>query len=645
MFFSLAQIESSLANLVSLHPFFGITFLVCKEGRLPVGRVVEFPINTQERYFLDRYYKPSPDSQYYYRVFRPSDRQKKWVANNYASSTLQSARTRGDLQPIFAHTKNTDLWGWRPDYRAILRKQLQQRYKKLIPAFDLAVWIFRDRDWPTDVSASAVVQQFFSTFNITKEEGEKLFDAAMPEAFDPGFAFQDAQVTWQELRTVTGSPPDAPQEEEGTLSYLEIQGTGPAKRLVFAPADRLNVITGDNGLGKSFLLECGWWALTGQWAGLPAYPRADAKAKEPRITFQLFGGRTPTEKIAVSYDWGTQEWPLPKKNLTIPGLTVYARVDGSFAICDPAKTSLMDRNDIIGGHLRPMVFTADQVWNGLERDASGRSGAFINGLIRDWVTWQNQPGKYPFETFREVLRRLSPPSEGDLGELRPGEPVRLPFDAREVPTLEHPYGTVPVIYASAGVRRILALAYLIVWAWYEHQITSEFIRRRPQRRMVILIDEMEAHLHPQWQRVILPALLALHEALSSDLQMQFLVATHSPLVLTSAESYFDTSKDKLLHLNLVRQDLFGSEVRLEELKFTPYGVVDSWLMSDVFELRQPRSLEAEAAIEEARALQLQDNPSTGDVQRVSEQLTRTLAADDEFWPLWVYFAEQHGVKL
>ena len=31
----------------------------------------------------------------------------------------------------------------------------------------------------------------------------------------------------------------------------------------FAP--RVNLITGDNGLGKSFLLDSAWWVLTGAW--------------------------------------------------------------------------------------------------------------------------------------------------------------------------------------------------------------------------------------------------------------------------------------------------------------------------------------------------------------------------------------------
>ena len=34
-------------------------------------------------------------------------------------------------------------------------------------------------------------------------------------------------------------------------------------------APRLNLITGDNGLGKSFLLDVAWWALTRKWPQRP----------------------------------------------------------------------------------------------------------------------------------------------------------------------------------------------------------------------------------------------------------------------------------------------------------------------------------------------------------------------------------------
>ena len=47
------------------------------------------------------------------------------------------------------------------------------------------------------------------------------------------------------------------------LKSLHLKGVGPAKE--FGPVEfspRLNFITGDNGLGKSFLLDIAWWVLT-----------------------------------------------------------------------------------------------------------------------------------------------------------------------------------------------------------------------------------------------------------------------------------------------------------------------------------------------------------------------------------------------
>ena len=38
---------------------------------------------------------------------------------------------------------------------------------------------------------------------------------------------------------------------------------GPAESLELQFGERLSVLTGDNGLGKSFVLEVAWWALTG----------------------------------------------------------------------------------------------------------------------------------------------------------------------------------------------------------------------------------------------------------------------------------------------------------------------------------------------------------------------------------------------
>ena len=167
------------------------------------------------------------------------------------------------------------------------------------------------------------------------------------------------------------------------------------------------------------------------------------------------------------------------------------------------------------------------------------------------MRWQERADKdAAFGIFRSVLKRVSPPEKGGL-EI--GEPVRLPGELRLLPTMKHPYGLVPILYESAGIRRIVNLAYLIVWAWEEHKIQAKQAKKKEERQMVVILDEAEAHLHPKWQRVLLPALVGVAGDLSPELSIQFIVATHSPLVLASSEPIFDAAQDKLFHLHMFNQ--------------------------------------------------------------------------------------------
>ena len=49
----------------------------------------------------------------------------------------------------------------------------------------------------------------------------------------------------------------------GFLSFMELEGAGPARKLRVGFSERLNLITGDNGLGKTFILENAWRVLSG----------------------------------------------------------------------------------------------------------------------------------------------------------------------------------------------------------------------------------------------------------------------------------------------------------------------------------------------------------------------------------------------
>lgn len=119
------------------------------------------------------------------------------------------------------------------------------------------------------------------------------------------------------------------------LSELRLRLVGPVESLAVKFGPRLNVILGDNGLGKTFLLDVAWWALTRTWAGLPAEPPVKTTGK-PSISFTFDTTSKQTEKTSV-YDREDQHWPRDRGRPPNPGLVVYARVDGGFSVWDPAQ--------------------------------------------------------------------------------------------------------------------------------------------------------------------------------------------------------------------------------------------------------------------------------------------------------------------
>src|SRR5689334_15896724 len=72
---------------------------------------------------------------------------------------------------------------------------------------------------------------------------------------------------------------------------------------------RLNILTGDNGLGKSFFLDVAWWALTGTWAGGRVALPEQGRKKRPRIHYHIRGkkGAATAPKVAV-YLPSDQSW-------------------------------------------------------------------------------------------------------------------------------------------------------------------------------------------------------------------------------------------------------------------------------------------------------------------------------------------------
>lgn len=414
------------------------------------------------------------------------------------------------------------------------------------------------------------------------------------------------------------------------LKSLHLSGVGPAPEMQVDFAPRINVLTGDNGLGKSFLLEVAWWALAGRWLGRPAWPRPGA---EPFI--EVVWDQGSVSRFTFDFaSWSWHQSPQSAGDVS-KTLTVFARVDGGFAVCDPYRLSAPDGmlEMLRGGSAETretevFAFDSRQIWEGLRIG----SRSVCEGFERDWVRWQ-ESNKPEFSHLLKVLEILSAPEE----KLVPAKPMRVdPSESFDRPALETVTGVIPVVFASAGVRRILALTYLLVWTVTEHRLAAQLTRREPTKKMVLLFDEPENHLHPKWQRTIVPSVVSAVSELTG-IEVQLITATHSPLVLASLEPTFDPEKDQLIDLHLD-----GNELVVDKVQWRRRGDATAWLTSEIFDLKSARSIEAEEALEQAAEVLGEEPPNPARARELDQRLRGLLGESDPFWIRWRYLGEKQG---
>ena len=167
MHFTADQIAASIDALGGVHSFHGITFLACKRANLPVGTEVVFPLDNYTDQFLHEHHKLDPGSDWFFQPFKSADKEKKWVRPDYSAKGLQSVNTRSFLA-AFIHPHNSRIWGWAPEYVDVLAKKLPKGQR--IPAFHLAVWLYRDFDWTPETSLEDVVATFVTDYHLTRHE-------------------------------------------------------------------------------------------------------------------------------------------------------------------------------------------------------------------------------------------------------------------------------------------------------------------------------------------------------------------------------------------------------------------------------------------------------------------------------------------
>ncbi|KOY01409.1 AAA family ATPase [Pseudomonas nunensis] len=134
--------------------------------------------------------------------------------------------------------------------------------------------------------------------------------------------------------------------------------------------------------------------------------------------------------------------------------------------------------------------------------------------------------------------------------------------------LEHPdNGTLKVSQLSDGIRNIVALAADIAYRCVK--LNPHLGILAPSESIgVVLIDEIDMHLHPGWQQSVIPDLLGAFPGI------QFIATTHSAQVLTSVPA------DSIRVLHTIT-DEYGSRVIVSNVDQQTQGVTASQALAYV----------------------------------------------------------------
>ena len=304
------------------------------------------------------------------------------------------------------------------------------------------------------------------------------------------------------------------------IKTFRITNAGPFDDITFEFDERVNVFVGPNNSGKS--------------TALLALARASVFPFEfPRKLLRGPGNECMWE-ISLAGDYHENEFtdflmaPFVRTKGTFDLLTVLGystfipsirrstefRAEGTailtiaksqdFTLTDPSEVSFLEREK------RGMLTETDAL---LVSDE-----AVIRRMVElDYLSYlRRQPEiRQPIEMIATIASEITEGFRikylgiaGDIGS--------------RIPEFETPDGNLPLSALSQGTQSIIQWLARFLFSYAQYYDYPENLEEKPA---ILIVDEIDAHLHPSWQRRIIPALTG------NFPNLQIFCSTHSPLML------------------------------------------------------------------------------------------------------------------
>ncbi|MGO9206441.1 MAG: AAA family ATPase, partial [Candidatus Limnocylindrales bacterium] len=392
-----------------------------------------------------------------------------------------------------------------------------------------------------------------------------------------------------------GPEPPAPRRRDPQrLAKVTLTNIGCFDHLDVQLDPHWNILLGDNGVGKSSVLR----AVAAALCGRDAQPFADRLLKYGQTSGQIVlmfadGQEHVTELFRTS---GEAEVKSPSARLM--------DTEGWLALGFPALRTVTWRRS-----------RGPQLEEGKKRPNPADLIPLIDGgpdprtdQLKQWIINVDYRAKksasdddrrryaHLLDEFFRIINHLT-------GDLRVGF-GRIDLERGQV-LLTTDEGAVPLEAVSQGTVSLLGWIGVLMQRLYE---VYPDVERPHEQFALVLMDEIDAHMHPDWQQRLVPALAELFP------NIQFLATTHSPLIVGGMDVKqvvrFERGEDGKVHPIELDPD-------------TTMGRTDQVLTGDLFGLEttlDSATQEAVARYQELLALPSRSAEQDDQLRRLEETL-------------------------
>lgn len=322
----------------------------------------------------------------------------------------------------------------------------------------------------------------------------------------------------------------------------EIQNFKGVEKMKLEFSSGVNLLIGNNGVGKTTVLEALALSMQNYFNRMNGITKKSIKKNDVRFTSNLVGDASqhrvysnPTViKSKINLDGMEYSSEISREDETNATRTKYAGKELAAAgrellnsqtkilpvICYFSTSRVVDTQK---------VSTSSVGKNKLNDRRCGYMDCLNATLDRKALT------DWAFKMAMAEYRKGMPIAEYEAFKKAVGTFMQKMNDLDEIPLVEYTRDfeditytengkTMLVNYLSAGYQSLL---WMLMEISFRVALLNPEMADYSQAEGIVLIDEIDMHLHPRWQWKILDAL---H---SSFPKVQFIAATHSPIIISS----------------------------------------------------------------------------------------------------------------